>query len=197
MKRFLCLCVALMLLLAAVPASAEYRYNCTPGEADDMFTVSFNMYVPWSRTVNGSGMSESITEKAMIDGHPYEFRVDGNGREITEISLHGWFEDLATNDDEYLSFPVGLQAYNYCLRVIYDTLMPDGNAVDYWFSAYEIYPKLKSGLFYNSKTIPGWTVQTAKQGVLELLHTSGAYMLLTVTGDTFNLYANPAGYLGC
>ena len=187
MRRMTAMLIGLML---CVPLISQAAYT-TPAGADKIFRESFYFYVPWQRTIYGSGMEASIYEDAVIDGHNYRFSVHGNGSYIAEISLYGWYPDLKMREAE---FTTGLYAFNYVLWTLQDVMDPKVyEGLRDVLDAYDVYYLLKNGSYNGEKLTryQGWNFMTMKKKMIEACHDDGAYFILSVDNNRFSFYCNP------
>ncbi len=193
MKRFFCILLTLTLLLSVPCAFADrtaeyYASLYTPYELDVAFKTHYDfLSSSWKQTFSsGYGMSAEYAEEARFDGHHYYFRVVGNGDCIAEISFTGWYSDMMMIDG---LFKDGLYAYTAYLRTA-KTAVPEGDQLEEIISGYDIWSVMDYGHpFY--WTSGGWSVTVASRDVLEIIHTSGAYVLISVRDGYFNAIFQP------
>lgn len=162
-KRLIAFCMAALLCAPAALAVSAYSI-------DDAFREITALN--WTRSEEGVGDSVKITEKAMLDGHPYEFSIFSEGGRACQIFFSGWYEDMRMPDD--LSFTDGWQAYCDCL---YTSLkyIPDADSAGAMFNEYDIYWVLKDGLYDGTPT-GTWRLLAEGNGVLSVMNDAGNMM---------------------
>lgn len=165
----------LVLVLLAPSALAVSR-----SEIIDSFFESLYEFGPsWSETYEGHYVARSGSKT-------YEFTVSDNGRFVTEVSLHVPYSEMGMRDDA--TFPPALICYNSVIYAIQE-YVPDGDSLYNYFSAYDIKPILEDGRMYVDSSNP-WKLQEVGYHVMEAVHPSGAYALVTVTDDVLHFYCN-------
>ena len=182
MKKALCVLLTLGMLLYAAPGLAY----ASPSSIDWEFLDSYWDYTPyWQRTTYGSGMEMTIFENATVNGHSYEFAVAGDGYQVRELALSGYYYELQM--DYEANFLWGLRCYNNFWNVL-ENLIPDWYGATSIFSAYDIYHVLENGRPYVT-SIDGWTVTTYDYYIVEATHWNGSILQLYVDqDDVFHFY---------
>ena len=191
MKRLSVLLAAMILLIAssacAYDATAWYYASLyTPLEIDQMYRECYD-FLSWKQTFSsGYGMSAEYREEARFDRHDYYFGVVGNGECVAEISFSGWFSDMKMTDG---MFSDGLFAY-YAFATTAARAVPEGDELEGIISGYDIWDVMSNGRPY-TYSAGGWTVTAASREALEIVHTSGAYALITVRDGRISAVIDP------